>query len=59
LVVTESLDMRLMDVVITYLYGSLDNNIYMKIPKGSKCLKHIIPNPEVFILSSYKDLYIG
>ena len=34
LVVTENLDMRLMDVVTTYLYGSLDNNIYMKIPKG-------------------------
>jgi hypothetical protein len=28
LVVTESLDMRLMDVVIAYLYGSLDNDIY-------------------------------
>jgi len=36
LVVTESLDMHLMDVVTTYLYGSLDNNIYMKIPKGYK-----------------------
>jgi hypothetical protein len=33
LVVTESLDMRLMDVVIVYLYGSLDNDIYMKIPE--------------------------
>jgi TRAP-type mannitol/chloroaromatic compound transport system permease large subunit len=36
LVVTESLDMRLMDVVTTYLYGLLDNDIYMKIPKGYK-----------------------
>jgi hypothetical protein len=36
LVVTESLDMRLMDVVIAYLYGSLDNDIYMKIPEGYK-----------------------
>jgi general stress protein 26 len=59
LVVTESLDMRLMDVVTTYLYGSLDNNIYMKSLKDTKCLKHIIPNPKVFILSSYKDLYTG
>ena len=32
LVVTESLDMHLMDMVTTYLYGSLDNDIYMKIP---------------------------
>ena len=34
LVITENLDMRLMDVVKAYLYGSLDNDIYMKIPKG-------------------------
>jgi hypothetical protein len=36
LVVTESVDMRLMDVVTTYLYGSLDNDMYIKIPKGYK-----------------------
>ena len=44
-----------MDVVTAYLYGSLDNDTYMKIPKGyrmpkaynskslkdNKCLKHI------------------
>ena len=28
--------MRLIDVVTVYLYGSLDNNIYMKIPEGFK-----------------------
>ena len=36
LVVKENLDMRLMDVVIAYLYGSLDNDIYMKILEGYK-----------------------
>jgi hypothetical protein len=36
LVVTESLDIRLMDVVIAYFYRSLDNDIYMKIPDGYK-----------------------
>ena len=36
LAVSEGLDMRLMDVVITYLYGSIDTNVYMKIPKGFK-----------------------
>jgi hypothetical protein len=35
LVVTESLDMRLMDVVTAYLYGLLDNDIYMKISEGA------------------------
>jgi hypothetical protein len=36
LVVTESLDMLLMNVVTSYLYGSLDNDIYMKIPERYK-----------------------
>jgi hypothetical protein len=39
LIVTENLDMRLMDVVTAYLYGSLDNDIYMKISKGYKLLE--------------------
>ena len=34
LVVLEGLDLRLMDVIITYLYGSLDDDIYMEIPEG-------------------------
>ena len=36
LAVPEGLDMRLMDVITTYLYGSMDNDIYMKILKGVK-----------------------
>ena len=34
-----NLDMQLMDVVTTYLYGSLDAHIYMKIPNGFKIPK--------------------
>ncbi len=34
--------MQLMDVVTTYLYGSLDSNIYMKVPDGID-----IPNQKV------------
>ena len=33
LVVSEELYMHLMDVFTTYLYGSLDTDIYMKIPE--------------------------
>ena len=33
LTVFERLDMRLMNVITAYLYGSIDNNIYMKILK--------------------------
>ena len=32
--VSEGLDMRLMDVIIAYLYGMLENDIYMKAPEG-------------------------
>ncbi|KAL4021530.1 hypothetical protein IC575_020332 [Cucumis melo] len=39
LTVCENLDMHLMDVVTAYLYGSLKNEIYMKIPKGFKILE--------------------
>ncbi|KAK1571786.1 hypothetical protein Q3G72_022923 [Acer saccharum] len=34
LAVLEKLEMRLMDVVTAYLYGSLDSDIYMKIHEG-------------------------
>ena len=34
LVVSEGLNMRLMDVIIAYLYGFIDNDIYMKILEG-------------------------
>ena len=32
----EKLEIRLMDIVTAYLYGSLDSDIYMKIPEGFK-----------------------
>ena len=34
LAVSKGLDMRLMDVVTTYLYESIDTNVYMKIVEG-------------------------
>ena len=36
LAVSEGLNMHLMDVVTAYLYGSLDSDIYMKVPEGLK-----------------------
>ena len=39
LAVLEGLDMHLMDVITTYLYGYMDNDIYMKIPEGFKLLE--------------------
>ena len=40
LAVQNYLYMQLMDVVTAYLYGSLDSDIYMKVPDGIQ-----IPNP--------------
>ena len=34
LTVSKALDMRLMDVITAYPYGSIDNNIYIKISEG-------------------------
>ena len=34
LAVHEKLEMRLMDVVTAYLYGTLDTDIFMRIPEG-------------------------
>ena len=36
---SEGLDIRLMNVITTYLYGFIDNDIYLKIPKGFKLAK--------------------
>jgi len=38
--------MRLMDVVTTYLYGSLDKDIHMKIPKEFKMPKAFYDKPK-------------
>lgn len=34
LIANEWLNLHMMDVVTTYLYGSLDSDIYMKLPEG-------------------------
>ena len=46
LAVSEKLEMRLMDVVTAYLYGLLDNDIYMKIPDGFKMLEASSSKPK-------------
>ena len=51
LAVSKNLEMRLMDVVIAYLYGSLDNDIYMKIPEGFKMPEALCSKPRELYLS--------
>ena len=58
LVAKENLDMRLMDVVTAYLYGSLDNDIYMKIPEGYKMLETNNPTSRsMFSIKLQRSLY--
>jgi hypothetical protein len=51
-----NLQMKLMDVVTAYLYGSLDAEIYMKVPE-----EIIIPKPEkrnMYSVKLQRSLYV-
>ena len=59
LAVSEGLDMRLIDVVTTYLYGSLDANVYMKIPKGFTLPEAMNSKPwSMYSIKLQRSLYI-
>jgi len=55
--VQEKLDMHLMDVVTTYLYGSLDNEIFMKVPEGFKVPEAYKNFRETCSIKLQKSLY--
>ena len=58
LAVCEKLEMRLMDVITAYLYGSLDNDIYMKIPEGLQFPDRYDSNPrELYSIKLQRSLY--
>ena len=58
LAVLEGLDLLLMDVVTTYLYGSLDANVYMKIPKGFTLSKAMNSKPQgMYSIKLQRSLY--
>ena len=58
LAVHEKLEMRLMDVVTAYLYGTLDNDIYMKIPEGIKMPEAYKSKPkQLFSIKLQRSLY--
>ena len=58
LTVCEKLDMHFMDAVTTYLYGFLENEIYMKIPEGFKIPKSYISNSrELYSIKLQRSLY--
>ena len=56
--VLERLEMRLMDVVTAYLYGSLDSDIYMKIPEGFKMPESCNSRPRnLYSIKLQRSLY--
>ncbi|KAL0292007.1 UNVERIFIED_CONTAM: Retrovirus-related Pol polyprotein from transposon TNT 1-94 [Sesamum calycinum] len=56
--VIEQLKMQLMDVVTAYLYGSLDTNIYMRIPEGLKMPKALKSKPRhMYSIKLKRSLY--
>ena len=58
LAISENLEMRLMDVVTTYLYGSLDNDIYMRVPEGLKMPEALSSKPkEKYSIKLQRFLY--
>ena len=56
LVLFEKLEMRFMDIVTAYLYGSLDSDIYMKIPEGLKMPDACTPR-NLFSIKLQRSLY--
>ena len=58
LAVFEGLDMRLIDVVTTYLYGSIDINVYMKIHEGFKLPEVMNSKPRsMYSIKLQRSLY--
>ena len=58
LAVSEGLDMRLMDVVTTYLYRSLNVNVYMKIPEEFTMLEAMNSKPRsMYSIKLQRSLY--
>ena len=60
LAVFEGLDMKLMlmDIVTTYLYVSIDTNVYMKIPERFKLLEVMNSKPRsMYSIKLQRSLY--
>ncbi|KAK0606152.1 hypothetical protein LWI29_034632 [Acer saccharum] len=58
LAISEKLEMRLMDVVTAYLYGSLDSDIYMKIPEGFRMPEAYNSRPQnLYSIKLQRSLY--
>ena len=58
LTVSKGLDMSLMDIITTYLYRSMDNDIYMKIVEGFKLPEaNSIKSRSMYSIKLLRSLY--
>ena len=58
LAVSKGSYLHLMDVVIAYLYGFLDDDIYMKIPKGFQILEaNNLKHCSIYSIKLQRSLY--
>ena len=56
--VSEALDMHLMDVITAYLYGMLENDIYMKVPEGFQLPQVNTSQPRnMYLIKLRRSLY--
>ena len=58
LVVHKNHEIHLINVVTTYLYGSLDIEIYMNVPEGLKMPEAYSSNLRKYVLSDYKSQHM-
>ena len=59
LTVSKGVDMCLIDVVTTYLYGFIDIDIYMKISEGFKLPETTNPKPRnMYSIKLQRSLYV-
>ena len=56
MVVQKGLSMHIMDVVTAYLYGSLDSDIYIKVPEGLE-IPNKNHNRNMYCVKLQKSLY--
>ena len=58
LTVSKGLDMHIMNAIATHLYGSMDNDIYMKVPEGFKLLEaNSIKSRSMYSIKLQRSLY--
>ena len=57
MVVGLNLKMQMMDVVTAYLYGSLDSDVYMKVPDGLK-IPDSKTNHNMYSVKLQRALYV-